>query len=214
MRMRYLGCRVPAIIAALSIALWSREASAQSRVGLGVIDGTVSDTNLVVLSDATASILGSTVHVTTGGNGRFRIQGLHAGEYLLVVHRLGFKPMSASVVIAGADTLRMSFTLERIATVLDTVSVIGERYTARMSQFELRRKAGFGHFLTVDDIDKRHAVQFADLIRAIPSVEVIDNGFSQVAANMRGMTSLLGGGCAFQLFVDDVPLSTINLRDL
>ena len=194
----------------------SRDANAQARGGAAVIDGTVSDTNLVSLSDATASILGSSVHVTTGANGRFRINGLHAGEYILVVHRLGFKPVSASVQIAGADTLRMAFPLQPIATALDTVSIIGERMTARLSDFDQRKKEGFGHFITAAEIELRGSVFMADVFRTQLSVEIADDGHGrQRLMNTRGMTGLLGTGvCPFQVFVDGVlqpPAPDINI---
>jgi hypothetical protein len=208
MRTRNLRQCASVVLALSGAAMGSRDANAQPRGGAAVIDGTVSDTNLVSLSDATASILGSSVHVITGANGRFRIDGLYAGEYILVVHRLGFKPASVSVQIAGADTLRMSFPLQPIATALDTVSVVGERMTARMSEFDQRRKEGFGHFITAADIDKRNAVFLSDVLRNQLSIDIADDGHGhQFAVNTRGLTSLLGTGvCPYQIFVDHVLL--------
>jgi hypothetical protein len=134
-----------------------------------------------------------------------------------VIHRLGYKAMSVAIQLVGADTLRMSFPLQPIVTALDTVSVIGERMTARISEFELRRKAGIGHFVTAEQIDKLNAVYFADVLRTQLSVSIVTGGDgSQRAVNMRGMTNLMSSGpCAFQFFVDDVLLpGRPNLDDL
>jgi hypothetical protein len=193
---------------ALIATIGSRAAVAQTRTGASVIDGVVSDTNLIVLSEATASILGSNVHVTTGSNGRFQIRGLHSGDYILVIHRLGFKAASVSVQIGGADTLRMSFPLQSIVTALDTVSVIGERLTARMSEFDARRKAGFGHFISAADIAQRDPVQLSDVFENQLSVAVVSDGHGgQRAAGTRGMTGLMtSGSCLYQVFVDHVLL--------
>jgi hypothetical protein len=216
MRTRNVWRKMVVVAIALIATIGSRAAAAQTRTGASVIDGVVSDTNLVVLSEATASILGSNVHVTTGSNGRFQIRGLHSGDYILVIHRLGFKAASVAVEIGATDTLRMSFPLQPIATALDTVSVVGERLTARLSEFDARRKAGFGHFISAADIAQRNAVQLSDLFRNQLSVEIlVDAHGKQYAANIRGITSLLGTGyCPYRIFVDDVlmaPAPDLNM---
>jgi hypothetical protein len=205
--LRTFHSRAP-IVASL-IAACVLPASAQSRPAAGAIDGVVTDTDLVSLADATASILGSSVQVVTGANGRFRILALPAGQYILVVRRLGYAPSSTVLQVAGGDTLRMSFALERIMTALDTVTVTAKRYSMRMTEFEGRRKAGFGQFMTQGEIEKRNGVYVSDLIRTIMSVNVVpsNRGSGHVAISIRG-------GCPFQLFLDGVALPTRNLDDL
>jgi outer membrane cobalamin receptor len=174
-----------------------------------VIDGVVTDTNLVSLGDATASILGSTIQVVTGANGRFRIHGLQTGQYILVVRRLGYAPTSTALQVAGGDTLRMAFALERIATALDTVTVTAKRYSMRMAEFEYQRKLGFGHFMTQAEIEKRNSVYVSDLVRTMMSVNVVPSpgGGGHVATSIRGR-------CVLRLILDGVALSTFNLDDL
>ncbi|HEX3865876.1 MAG TPA: carboxypeptidase-like regulatory domain-containing protein, partial [Gemmatimonadaceae bacterium] len=76
----------------------------------GVIDGTVTDTNLVALGDAVAAIIGSNLRVATGANGKFRIVGLKPGVYILIVSRHGFVPATTRLdVPSNPDTLRVSF---------------------------------------------------------------------------------------------------------
>jgi hypothetical protein len=181
---------------------------AQPHPASGAIDGIVTDTNLVSLGDATASILGSSIQVVTGANGRFRIYAIPAGQYILVVRRLGYEPSSIAVQVVGGDTLRMSFALERIATTLDTVVVAAKRYSMRMAEFEGRRKAGFGQFMTQAEIEKRNSVYTSDLMRTFMSVNVVvPPGSGHYAMSIRG-------GCRFQLFLDGVAVPTPNLDDL
>jgi hypothetical protein len=190
-------------------------AHAQVRSAPATIDGVVTDTGLVSLAGATASILGSTIQVVTGTNGRFRIVGLPAGQYILVVRHLGYAPTSTALQAAPGDTLRMSFALTRIATALDTVVVSAKRYSMRMTEFEGRRKLGFGHFMTQAEIESRNSVFAADLLRSIISVNVVPGGrpFEQIAVNRRGGKGT--GQCAFQLFLDGVALPTpTNLDNL
>ncbi len=192
--------------ASLLLALGTR-APAQSRLS-GTLDGFVSDTALRPLASATVSVLGTSVRVTTGSNGRFRIVDLPAGSYFIVVRRIGYAPLSAVIRIVDRDTLRSSFALRGVATALDTVVVSERSAGMRLSEFEGRRRLGFGHFLTEAEIGKRNAVYVGDLIRMIPSVVVSKKGFDQFAVSTRD-------GCAFRVFVDGVrmPYPT-NLADL
>jgi hypothetical protein len=186
-------------MAFLGLGESARVVQAQSRPIAGVIDGAVSDTNLVALSDASVSILGSSVHVATGANGRFRITRLAAGRYLVVVHHLGYVPISTYLQVADGDTLRVSFMLRQIATALDTVVIAAKSLGARMAEFEERRKLGFGHFLTQADIEQRNSVFLGDVLAAVPSIKIQEGEFSQAPYSARGAAL-----CPFQVFVDGV----------
>jgi hypothetical protein len=191
------------VVVALVAGVLSLTASlaAQTRPA-GVIDGLVTDTNLVTLNDATVSILGSGVRVSTGGNGRFRIVGLRRGNYILAVHHIGFVPIAVAMAVAEHDTLRPSFELQRITRELDTMIVTAKSITARMNEFEDRRKAGVGYFITADDLERRNTIVVADVIRTIPSVGIASRMFTQYAVNIRG------GGCRFQVYLDGLPMPT------
>jgi hypothetical protein len=203
------------LIASLGLAATSVEA--QSRP-TGIIDGIVTDTNLVSLDHATVSIIGSPVRVATGENGRFRIVALHAGSYVIAVHRIGYVPLAVALSVADGDTLRPSFALRQVVTALDTMVVSVKPLATRLSEFEDRRKLGFGHFITAEEIEKRNEVYVADVIRREPSVGIDEHWpFAQVAVNMRGDASIIAipGPCPFQLFLDGVPMPPgTNLMNL
>jgi hypothetical protein len=196
----------PALFAALGgLAIVSSAQASRSR---SVIDGMVSDTNLVALGEATVTVLGSSLHVTTGSNGRFRVLAVPAGRYLVTVHRVGYVPVAAAIQVGAADTLRLSFAMRRIVTALDTVIVSAKAMVARMNDFEARRKLGQGTFITADQIEQRHAVVTADLLRAIPSLLVVDSGPKGQWAYSTRTSS-----CLMQVAVDNVLLPTpTNLR--
>jgi hypothetical protein len=213
--------RIRVVVAALGglVAAFasSRGQGARPRPA-GVIDGLVTDTNLVVLDDATVSILGSAIRVTTGDNGRFRILGLRAGNYVLTVHHIGYVPVAVAMGVVETDTLRPAFALQRIARVLDTMVVTERSLTQRLTEFEGRRKLGLGHFITAEEIDKRNSVYVADIIRVVPSVGIAGGTAGvQVAHNIRGSHGAGQGiaGCPFQLFLDGVPMPPeTNLANL
>jgi hypothetical protein len=171
---------------------------------LGAIDGAVTDTSLAPLSDATARILGSKLEVATGENGRFRIVGLPAGRYLLMVRRIGYVATSTAVQVTEGDTTRLWLSLTRSATALDTVRISAKNESGRLAEFEMRRKYGDGQFMTQAEIEKLNLVSASDLLRLM-AVGVAGG----TALNRR---SLPARSCPFQFFIDGVKIPTPHLE--
>ena len=167
-----------AFVIALVTNVGSRSAEAQTRPGslgpnaFGTIDGVVSDTSLVPMQGAFISILGTAIRVGTGPNGRFRITKIPTGQYLVIVKRVGYRPVSAVIEVPSVDTVRLSYTLERVTETLETVTITEKAPTERMSEFEQRRKLGFGEFMTRAEIDQRNSVFPTELFRKFMSVNV------------------------------------------
>jgi hypothetical protein len=197
---------VAALAPARSACAQKPVASAAPRVG--IIDGLVTDTLLAPLGDVTVSFIGSSLRVVTGASGRFRVRDLVAGSYIMVVQRIGFEPASLRVEIAAGDTLRPSISLQPAATRLDTVAVKAQRLSPTMEEFEMRRKAGFGHFVTQAEIDKRNVAELSDLLGTVPSVSVA-GGWPM---NRRDS----GRGCRYVVFLDGVrrPPSGAGIDDV
>jgi hypothetical protein len=192
-----------AIVAALAGA---SAANGQSAPKPGFVDGIVTNAELVPLPNATVSILGSGVHVTTGENGRFRMSSVPTGRYIFVIHRVGYVALSTTVEVAGPDTVRPSFSLEPITNTLDTVVVTAQARLQRMTEFEDRRHRGLGKFITADDIDKRHAKVLGEILRPVLGVEIIDRGGRQYAYSSRG--------CPLSIYLDGMRVAEGNLSEL
>ena len=192
-------------VAALLLGALTARLGAQQSAAPGAIDGLVTDDRLVAIADATASILGSNIRVVTGANGRFRMTGLVARSYVVVVQKLGYAPLSTVVQVAEGDTLRPAFALERNATMLDTVVVSGRRPNMRMAEFEERRRYGLGQFMTEVEIEKRNSVFASDLLRTFLGVTLAGGH----AINPRA--SYPGRECPYQFFIDGVKIPTPGL---
>ncbi len=174
----------------------------ESRANLGVIDGFVSDTNLVPLRGAYVTLPQVRVRIGTSPAGRFRIDSVAAGQYLVIVRRAGYRPTSEILNIAAGDTVRVSYTLERAveetgaAHSLDPVMVEAKRQSAQMRDFEQRRKAGLGLFITADELKARGSTATSDALMAVPAMTVTpdqSNGGALIAMSRReggGITSL------------------------
>lgn len=179
----------------------------------GTIDGFVGDTSLVALQAAEVKILSTNVKVSTGPNGRFRIDRVPVGPYVLVIRRAGYHAASA-VVQVGTDTIRPSYSLER-GTGLDAAVVTAQRTSPRMAEFEMRRRVGRGEFMTEDQIKQRGGVYTTELMRRFTTVNVspsystaIGGLPEQLAISRREGANPSTGACPFVVFVDNVPMPT------
>jgi hypothetical protein len=191
-----------AFVTALAVAVGSQTAGAQS-TSRGVIDGVVTDTSLVPLGDATISFLGSNVRVITGANGRFRVNDLSPGAWVLIVRRIGFEASSVPVQLSSGDTVRPALVLRRAATKLDTVAIKAQRLTPAMQEFEARRKIGIGHFITQADMERPNVIKVSDALYGVVGVFVTSGG---LAINTRS-------GCAYQIYLDGVMMPGKGILD-
>jgi hypothetical protein len=183
----------------------------------GIVDGIVSDTGLAPLQGAFVSILGRKIRVGTGPNGRFRITDVPAGQYLLIVKRVGYHPASSAVEVLASDTLRLSYTLEKLRPEeLEAVVVRAKSPSMRMAEFEGRRKLGVGEFMTQAEIEEHNAAFSTELFRRFKSVNVSPNHAGPVtqyyALSAREGGNPTVGACPMQVYLDQVPLpSPFNL---
>ena len=114
----------------------ARTDTAAATRAFGTVDGFVSDTGLVPLHAAFVSIVGTNVRIGTGPNGRFRIAKVPAGPYLVVVRRVGFHPLTAVVDVPANDTLRLSYTLDKLSAMeLNPVVVTERAPVLRIAEF-------------------------------------------------------------------------------
>jgi len=184
----------------------------------GTIDGVVSDTNLTPLHAAFVSIVGTPIRIGTGPNGRFRITKLETGNYLVIVKRVGYRPTSGIVHVPPMDTLRLSYTLEPIPTELAPVVVSERPFSLRLSEFLARRKAGFGEFMTQEEIEAKNTVYSTELFRKFQSVNVSPSRMSAMtewyALSRREGANPSLGACPLAVFLDNVPLPTPFNLDL
>jgi len=216
LRFLLLSSLIPALSAAIAHAQTPRPGAASRQ--FGTIDGIVSDTNLTPLHAAFVSIVGTPIRIGTGPNGRFRITRLEAGNYLVVVKRVGYRPTSAVVNVPVQDTLRLSYTLEPIPTELPAVVVSERPFSLRMAEFMARRKAGFGEFMTQEEIAAKNTVYSTELFRKFQSVNVSPSRMSAMtewyALSRREGANPSLGACPLAVFLDNVPLPTPFNLDL
>ncbi len=96
----------------------------------GVLSGVVTDADNAVLPgvsiEAVHAPTGTRYSSQTGGDGRFNLQNVRPGPYIVTVSLEGFHPQEATdATVSLGEATRLSFRLE-LATVTETVTVVGE----------------------------------------------------------------------------------------
>lgn len=111
----------------------------------GTIDGSVSDSQGLVLPGVTVTMSGEAVlgqqTVVTLNDGSYRFRALRAGNYNLSFELPGFQTLNREgIVVGGGRTVTVNITLD-VATVAETITVTGEspivdvRNTALSNEF-------------------------------------------------------------------------------
>ena len=117
----------------------------QARALSGTISGTVIDESGAVLRGAMVSVLGLTLASTvTDERGRFTLDQLPPGDYLLRAHMLGFAASSGAVIRVGSTTPLQRLQLRRLDRPVATTGATEAPVTARpiiAAGFDLPRGA-------------------------------------------------------------------------
>src|SRR5690348_5700162 len=92
----------------------------------GTVSGRVLDTQGSPLQGATVSLAGTTRGAIVRSDGSYRITA-PAGRYEIRARLLGYTPRADSITIAAGGDVTKSFNLDRAATSIEAVSVIGTR---------------------------------------------------------------------------------------
>ncbi|HYN82164.1 MAG TPA: TonB-dependent receptor, partial [Gemmatimonadaceae bacterium] len=151
------------------------------------------------LVGASVEIAGANRRTRTDSSGNFRVAYLPAGNVTVQVRVIGYEAMAATVSLADDSTVRLDFAI-RLVVELPPVTVesptLGAR-DGRLRGFYERRAAGFGRFVTREDIEKRDPGDSRDLLRGMPGVRVVGNRIQMAS----GMSS---PNCRVQYFLDGI----------
>ena len=131
------------------------------------------------------------------------------GSYRLQADQPGYRTAaSPPISIGGNDTLTVEFTLAQDVVVLEPLVVTGRnrRLTPAARRFYDRaERAGFGNFITRDDIERTHPIRITDLFTRIAGI--------QTAPMMGGNSVTVRGNCRPSVFVDGVRVNGYRTID-
>jgi hypothetical protein len=170
---------------------------------------------LGVFDDATGEpIVGADVIDTdaetklkTSVSGAVQLSFLGVDSTVVQVRKIGYIPKTFSVATGAADTVPVTVVLKPIAQTLPTVVTTGAaRATGAFADFELRRRAGLGHFITQEEIEKRLAFDLYGYLERVPgltyNIAGAPNGQAVRRILMHGGAGLGTGFCTPNFFLD------------
>lgn len=168
--------------------------------------GLVRDSSGHPIPNAEVRLTGSLNLTHTNDSGGFKLPNLPLGTVNVTARRMGFAPASFDLRMRAGQRDSLVLTLTVLAQNLPGVVAEDEamaRSLRLLSGFWSRRSQGFGHYLTRDEIVKRDAHEFTDLVRMIPSVSVqVKNGRSTIRFPRYGGQSAVRGDCPPLFWVD------------
>lgn len=201
-------CRRAAALLTIAVAASGAQGdSARAKPRLvGIIDGFVSDSALAPLDKVTVSFVGAETQVVTGANGKFRFLEVPAGRYRILARRIGSEPVIAEVEVTPGQVTRPALMLEPAVTVLNAVRVETKTLSPKLMDFDRRRRAGEGQFLTAAEMEKHPAVSIADHLGRMQGIRI----YRDTALNRRFSVTR---PCAMDVYLDNIPMGP-KLSDL
>lgn len=160
---------------------------------LAIVTGHVERPDGSPLAGAIATVVGVGDSAVADNDGAFTIRHLPSGTHTLYVRYVGYEPVEISVELTRRAPQTIVVMMTTPTYVLSPVIVQAQRLAEGYSRvgFDQRRRMGVGQFLTLDDIQNRHAEQFSDLFTTMRGVQVSqDQPGGRDLSNGRGI-----GGC-------------------
>lgn len=191
------------LLSSTRIGAQSGPAQVVATLSLATLVGSIRDSAGRPVAGAEVWLRGSDLYTHTNDLGGFRLPPSQPGNVKLSVRRLGFEPAIVDLKLRAGqiDSLVLSLTMS--ATSLPGVVVEGEadsRSKRLLAGFWERRSRGFGHFVTHEEIIKKEPHDFTDIVRHIPSVQIVDRNGRRVIRFPRSPGTR--GDCPPQYWVD------------
>ena len=164
-----LGLALP-----LATVLVAPRSLAAQEPAAGIIAHVFDDRTSEPLTAATILVGGTPRPVSVSNQGRFVLTGLSAGAHRIEVRAIGYSPFRLDVTLAPGEVVErripMNFTGERLPDI--AVESRHSRLLPRYNDFERRRQAGLGHYITRDEIQARGYLSMGDALRTVKGVRV------------------------------------------
>lgn len=173
--------RLPGVRETLAFALVAGGASTGFAQRPSVLAGSVlRDADDAPVRGAEVLIPGLGISVLSDSTGAFRLPAIAPGKQIVWVRKLGFTPLTAVLTFTTGDTLERDFLLVASAQALPQVDVKAAPHrSAKLAEFEERRKEGFGHFIDQATLEKNENRRLGDIMRTVPGLQAVNGTSSQ-----------------------------------
>ena len=170
---------------------------------VATLAGTVSDTAARPLPDVTVSMTGRDLRAITDSAGRFELKNVPPGRGQFTFKRIGFVEASVDTVLLSDSTVVVQVRMQNVQTLpnIDVQAAPRSRGLERGGFYD-RQKAGFGAYVTPDEIAKMNVSTPAQYLRNVPFIQI---DCSPPARRETGGCKVYGSqGACMSLFVDGV----------
>jgi hypothetical protein len=175
----------------------STATSQSAQRGGSAVRGLVVDLAGNPIEGAQVTLDDATNRVESNERGEFVLTAVVAGDRVLRIRRLGFRPDSFSVSAVSGRTAQVNIVMKPIAVELAAVVVMGHHnLTGPLAGFYRRRATGSGRFFTQEDIQKKAPARMSDLLRGVPGLAV------SAQRTGVGNVRIRGSRCAPVVFLD------------
>jgi hypothetical protein len=138
------------------------------------------------VAGARVQLEGTTRIMNTPADGSFELDSLPSGTQVVIARRIGYNPVEQVVELSSGSADSVTLRFEQAVSVLPTVTTEAQRTSGLQAVgFTTREKMGTGFFLDEQQIDRRQADRFTDLMRAVPGFRVQTSGFDTYVYDVR-----------------------------
>ena len=169
------------------------------------ITGTIiSEKNGKAISYANVKLVGKGIGAYSNDEGYYEIKGVEAGDYLLRVENLGYKPQEIKIHINQTEPIHIDFSLLQDEIMMDEVVVSANRHEVKRTDAPIVVSImGIKLFETVNSTDLSKALSYQSGLRVenncqncgFPQVRIngLEGPYSQILINSRPVISALSG---------------------
>jgi len=194
-----------AVAAGMLVALGGRTEAQAPRALFGLVKDSLGH----AIIGAEVRALENVFLARSDDSGRFHVAEMPAGARDVEVRRLGFAPKRTTITRSAGSTDSLHVTLRAVVQALPGVTV--EEHHDSLSRkvladFWARRSRGFGKFVTRDEIDRKGASRFVDIVRSVSGVSIQNyRGRPDIRFRGAGPGSMFRD-CPPQYWMDGIPL--------
>ena len=205
----------------MSVAALPTIAAARDSAGGAVIQqprgtarvfGKVVNRNGAPVGGARVGLMGTSAATLTRANGDFVLDSLPAGTQAIVVRQIGYRPTELAVDLSSRTPARVTVQLGAFVPELSPVEVVSRRDEGlqKVGFLDRKRNSAGGHFLSPEQIEKRNALKFSDILRSTPGIRVSEQNGQAMITSTR---STQANGCVM-MYVDGSQWQQLEPGDL
>lgn len=176
----------------------------------GAFAGRVVQSDGMPIAGAVVSVFGAPDSGLTGTDGRFELRRVAFGAHMVTVRHLGFSAKRFALTVSPGVASDVTITMAPFVPILPAVTTTAEERAAYDKVgFYQRMQMGVGQFLTYDQIVRKQASSFTDLLRQMHGIDVVPPPAAPVA-DEDNVVGTRGVGSCVSYVVDGLPQLMMN----